>query len=359
MTRFRCTLHWLRAAAVLACGGLWIAKRQLKLGRSIVVLAFHRVLDDTALRRTNSLAGMTVKQRTFEALTSYVARNYEAVHVGQGLVPDGPPALRLAFTFDDGWLDTCTTALPIATSHQVPMAVFACPSLTGSPAPFWPERVAALLKALLPEIGEGQIEGAIGALKHRQYFAQSLAEATSTASEVISRNGADVDRTLTWEQLANMARAGVTIGSHTQTHKILTAVPEDCAISEVWTSKAAIERRLHRSCSLFSYPNGGHSPLLEQLVEAAGYERAFSMATGAWDPRSSPYAIPRINICEQSVTGPGGRFSRLRFEYTVFWRAWWAGRKPTPRQERSGQAVVPSPAQIRKLYAAGDLPDQS
>lgn len=355
MTRFRCALHWLRAAAVFASGGLWAAKRQLRLSRSIIVLAFHRVLDDADLPRTNSLAGMVISRRTFEELTVHVAGRYEAVEIKRAVHEHGAPTIRVAFTFDDGWLDTYKVALPIAVAHGVPLTVFVCPGRMGTNAPFWPERAAALIKVFLPSIRDGEIERGVETLKHCESSHQQQAMAILDAAERIGLERSEVDSTVSWEQLADMAGAGVTIGSHTQTHQILTTVPESEAWSEICTSRASIERGLNRACPLFSYPNGNDSPHLRRLVAAAGYDLAFTMAQGAWRPASDPYAIPRLNVCEENVVGPNGRFSRLRFEYAVFWQAWRADQTGRPRNEGKSDVVHTSRTMARSTQTSQEL----
>ena len=83
MNRLRRALRWLWAALLSATGARWSAKRRLRKQRAIIVLAFHRVLDDTDFRRTHSLTGMLVRRRTFEELVSYVARRFKVVDLSR------------------------------------------------------------------------------------------------------------------------------------------------------------------------------------------------------------------------------------------------------------------------------------
>ncbi len=52
--------------------------------------------------------------------------------------------MRIMFTFDDGWKDNYTNALPVIRELRIPVTVFVCPGLVGRTLPFWPELVASL-----------------------------------------------------------------------------------------------------------------------------------------------------------------------------------------------------------------------
>ena len=81
--------------------------------------------------------------------------NYEAVDFAQAIAASAGK-LRVMFTFDDGWKDNYTNALPVMRARGIPATVFVCPGLVGRTLPFWPELVASLLgKASPPVAGAG------------------------------------------------------------------------------------------------------------------------------------------------------------------------------------------------------------
>jgi hypothetical protein len=75
----RPSLQLVWARLLQASGCLWWAQRQLRRRGAVMVLTFHRVLDDAESRLTCSLPGIVVRRRTFENLAAYAARQYEAV----------------------------------------------------------------------------------------------------------------------------------------------------------------------------------------------------------------------------------------------------------------------------------------
>jgi len=80
---------------------LWWATRQLRRRGAVIVLTFHRVLNDAEFQRTCSLPGIVMRLRTFEDLAGYVAGRYKAVDFAQAI--EAPTRkMRVMFTFDDG-----------------------------------------------------------------------------------------------------------------------------------------------------------------------------------------------------------------------------------------------------------------
>lgn len=319
-SRPRDVLRWVWAVLLMATGGLHRARRNIAQRRAIVVLAFHRVLEDSDFRATRSLPGMTMRRRTFDRLAAYVTRRYEVVSLPGSAPGEATAGERIAFTFDDGWIDNYAL-LRVMREHGISATIFVCPALVDRSEPFWPERIAGLLKAAFPSVRRLEIDTIINRLKPCPNDVRE--EAVSTlrilaGGEPVERTP---DRTMSWGQIKELNLAGVTIGSHTATHRILTAIPEDIARQEIVNSKNCLETELDRPCSEFAYPNGDHSEPVRRLLMDAGTQHAFTVNRGAWLPGSDPLAIPRVNVAEEDVTGPVGRFSAAMFEYTTFWKA--------------------------------------
>lgn len=347
-TGLRRQLRWAWIYALYYTGLLRWARRRISSRSGIIVLTFHRVLEDSGLRQTDSPAGMIVRRETFEHLLRFLQENCEVVDLLSppifGTTANGYP--RIAITFDDGWKDTAEAAFPLAQRHQLPFTVFLCPDLVGQPVPFWPEKVLRTWRKAVACPAEQQRLATI--------FARfSLSEKTEPVSRVVgeqlvarlkglpaeerqkvvaevtngqrvaaSRSPQDgIDATMNWEDVTRLSSQQIAIGSHTVNHELLTTLPNPQADREIRDAKQKIENRVHCECRLFAYPNGSWSPQIRQLVEQAGYTHAFSNQPGVWTTSTDACLIPRVNIWEGSVVGPSGRFSPVVFEYAVFWKS--------------------------------------
>jgi peptidoglycan/xylan/chitin deacetylase (PgdA/CDA1 family) len=309
-----------------------------------VPLTFHRVLRDDDYRRTNSLPGIVLRERTFRDLVAHVARCYEPVDLRETKPGARTRRLRLAFTFDDGWIDTYTVAFPIAQEHAVPLTVFICPGLIDGDTPFWHEQVVGFTRATQPSAGAERAEALIENMKtaepeQRERFLAQLREEARKAAGSVESTG--IDRTLSWATITEMSRQGVRIGAHTQTHQILTTISQVEARQEIRLSKTAIESALGTDCDTFAYPNGSWSPETRRIVAEAGFELAVTTRRGAWMKGSDRFTIPRSNISEDNVAGPTGRFSPAMFAYSTIWKAWRATRAEYRLRSRAQERRSP------------------
>jgi peptidoglycan/xylan/chitin deacetylase (PgdA/CDA1 family) len=312
----------LRATGLLAWARWWV-------GRSgVLVLTFHRVLSEEELQRTMSLPGMIVRAATFDRFLEHASARWKIVDLAQQPDWSRDSRLKIAITFDDGWCDNATSAYPIARKHNVSLTIFIVPEKMGAVLPFWPEQ-AALCLAGAPRASDtaahgDYVDGVIEELKalpadERRRRIERMKPDGNNDALVAS---AGVDRTMTWEQTEQLQAGGVTFGSHTSTHEILTRISAGEAEQEITASRALIEQRLRSGCALFAYPNGDCSPAVRDLVAKAGYRVAFlNDHPGVWRRDGDPYMVPRINVSEHHLMDAQGRFSPLIFEYTVLWRA--------------------------------------
>ena len=323
LSRLRTVVRVAYVYLLCCCGGLRRARRELSKRGAIVILTLHRVLDDEANENSHSLPGIVIRERTFRKLVEYVVEHCDPVHLGDAGPGKRSSKLRVVITFDDGWRDNYSSALPIARSFGLPFTVFICPGLVGQSNPFWPEQVSALLK--MDAASPAKIEDVIEDLKRRSAgerdaYLQSLCK----VSNRITNAASEFDQLLSWQEIREMRAAGVQFGSHTQTHQILTTIPQNLAASELSQSKKAIESELGEPCTTFAYPNGNCSSESRQWVAAAGYKQAVTTRKGAWTTECDPLSLPRLNVSEGNVTGLFGQFSPMMFEYTTCWWAWRA-----------------------------------
>ncbi|BEU88305.1 polysaccharide deacetylase family protein [Selenomonas sp. TAMA-11512] len=101
---------------------------------------------------------------------------------------------------------------------------------------------------------------------------------------------------ITWEQAREMEANGISIESHTMTHRSMTELSDDQLKEELTASKAFIEAKLNKKVHYFAYPTGTYNLHIAELARAAGYRAAFTIKNGNTDLGSNLYAIERIPI---------------------------------------------------------------
>jgi peptidoglycan/xylan/chitin deacetylase (PgdA/CDA1 family) len=84
------------------------------------------------------------------------------------------------------------------------------------------------------------------------------------------------EKVMSLEQLRDLPRDLVTLGSHTLTHPLLPAIDIEAAAREITLSRARLEEKLNRKVLLFSFPYGGFNEELVEICRRTGYQRVFS-----------------------------------------------------------------------------------
>ena len=103
-------------------------------------------------------------------------------------------------------------------------------------------------------------------------------------------------RHLTAGELRQLHGAGVTIGSHTRSHRPLVRLSDAELESELSDSRHFLEDLLGGAVTTLAYP-GGAAGLRERNAAERWYELAFAVDPGPLGALCDPYLIPRFDPC--------------------------------------------------------------
>jgi peptidoglycan/xylan/chitin deacetylase (PgdA/CDA1 family) len=279
-----------------------------------LVINYHRVVEDFASSAKNSLHSMLVSQAMLEQHLDWIGRRYRFIsldELGARLeASDGREDPVAAITFDDGYRDFYENALPVLKRKGVPAAVFVVTDLVGTKRMQIHDRLHLLLaRQTKPDIGVPTPFQATRALL--ESLPQAEVQKVIHALEPEVPIAEDILRpfySLTWEMLAEMCRAGITIGSHTLTHALLTHESRLRVIEEVAQSRKEIQGRLGTSVHHFAYPGGLFNTAGVEAVAEAGYRFGYTTCTH----RNAGFpllTVPRILLWENSCLDSHGQFS--------------------------------------------------
>lgn len=122
---------------------------------------------------------------------------------------------------------------------------------------------------------------------------------------------------MNWDQVRELQDAGVTFGSHTVNHEILTTCDPSTARREIEDSYTILTERLRRPVAAFAYPNGNCNREIRDLVEQAGYACALTTYPGYWSTRGDLHVVPRL-------PAPGGGEAVLADRLWCWWHQFGA-----------------------------------
>ena len=101
---------------------------------------------------------------------------------------------------------------------------------------------------------------------------------------------------MTEAQIRQVDAEGMTIGAHTVHHVPLAQLPITTAAREVTQSKAALQAILGHPVLDFAYPYGSVSPAVEVIVRAAGFRSAVTTLGGIGQPDTDAYGLRRMHV---------------------------------------------------------------
>lgn len=103
---------------------------------------------------------------------------------------------------------------------------------------------------------------------------------------------------LTLEQVKDMQRRGIEIGSHTADHLALGMLSEEFLINQIRNSKIFLEWSGLETIFTFSYPNGEYNSDVVNFLKREGYLTAVTGDVGLNTLSSDPYTLKRVHIRE-------------------------------------------------------------
>jgi len=217
------------------------------------ILEYHQVTDaplDPAFEVYNVPPDVFAAQLDWlqaEGYTTITLQDFMRVVHGKGTLPAKP----IVLTFDDGYEDNYTTMLPILEARGMTAVVYVITNEVGKPG------------------------------------------------------------YLTVEQLKDMQRRGLEIGSHTSDHLPLTSQDDVTQRRQISQSKTFLEWSGLQTIYSLSYPNGAYNPEVEQILREENYLTAVTGEAGLNTLKTNPYELYRIHIRKP-------RFGLLEFKLRLF-----------------------------------------
>lgn len=281
----------------------------------LAVLLYHRVLERADPLRPGEpdLARFTWQMETLARLCNVLPLSEAVQRLRAGTLP--PRAV--AITFDDGYADNLTLALPVLQRFGLPATVFVASGFLDGGI-MWNDLVLESFarvqgKVDLGPVGLGEVELADDVT--RRQTAQRVLEAIKylplkarleKARALADHLGVEPpgDLMLTSEQLRTLARGGIEIGAHTVHHPILAVLEEEAARTEIAEGRKALEDRLGRPVTLFAYPNGrpgqDYTPAHVKMLREMDFQAAFTTHWAVNEKDSDPLQLARINVWDRT-----------------------------------------------------------
>lgn len=277
----------------------------------VLVLIYHRV---TSL--SFDPQQLAVSPGNFLDQMSFLRDNFPVLRFEEDWSDITEPSVVI--TFDDGYADNVTEALPVLEEVGIPATFFVTTGVLGSNREFWWDELESLL------LGNGAYpphftleDGAFVKTwnttgSHERFaFYQELHvmikkinadRREKWINQLRTWAGAPgkgrfTHRTMTSSELQLLAASKLaTIGAHTVSHTPLSSLSIDEQRIEIIESKNQLEKVIGKEVLVFSYPFGAKRDYHRETVRlcrSSGFIRAASNFPGHVHRWTDPYQIPR------------------------------------------------------------------
>ncbi len=105
---------------------------------------------------------------------------------------------------------------------------------------------------------------------------------------------------LSWDQLNEIAAAGIECGAHSCRHEQLDVLPRVVARDEIVRSKLMLEEKLSRPVASFAYPYGYYHAAVKHMVCAAGYSSACAVRYRMSSPSDDAFSLSRLIVTAET-----------------------------------------------------------
>ena len=300
--------------------GLLRMLRRLRANRGLLVLAYHRVGDPTDCPYNEELysvtaAGLADHLRLIQRWARIATLEELIDNYVDGRPPSEPMVL---ITFDDVYRDNYTEALPILRSAGASATFFVPTGLIEQGHVPWWDRIAYAIKHArvdtcrlnypeeveLAGLRQNPHRAWVQVLRLYKQDASLDKERLISAVEAATGASALADQQrpelfATWSELREMATAGMTLASHTHTHRLLGHLPYSEQCEELAQSYMTLKAQTEVATTAIAYPVGqrGHfNADTRRALQELGYRAGFSHY-GGWNRTiTDPYDIRRVRM---------------------------------------------------------------
>lgn len=297
---------------------------------ALLVLNYHRIGNAEETPYDSGTFGPTADQFAWEL--QYLKSRFNCVGLQEAqamMTGEAPIRSSLMITFDDGYLDNYRTAFPILRAHELAATFFLPTSFIGTQRLPWWDAIAYIVKHSRKDVFKIEYPGAAEFRVDRAKPSSTVFQVLSlcsqsgttdytplidqleTACDCPRPDGASERCFLNWNEAREMQAAGMSFGSHTHTHEVLSGLSAERQVAELTDSRSILERELGRTVDVLAYPVGRPYTFnsdTRSALDRSGYRAAFSFYGGA-NLRGS---VNRLDIRREDCHSPSTELFRLQ-----------------------------------------------
>ena len=283
-------------------------------GQCLPVLIYHQVLPEV-----DPMRPFEINRAQFEKQMQWVSSYFNPVPLYEGIERLKSQQLKpgsIAVTFDDGYENNYSVALPIMKKYGVHGTFFVASDFLNGGV-MWNDAILEAVRGMQPgsfdltHLGlskysipesNARFEVALdilSSLKHLPF------EERHKKVEIITANTKlPGDLMMTSDMVRGLDQQGMEVGGHTKSHPILTTLDSIGVEEQIKGNKEYLEGVIGHKLRCFAYPNGkpgqDYDLSISSIVNKVGYELAVSTSAGVGRANTDMYQFPRYTPWRRS-----------------------------------------------------------
>ncbi len=267
----------------------------------VVILGYHRIVDDVAAAARTCMPALCVSTRAFADHLDVLQRRYEILSLedaarvlaGRRRTPRRDAAV---ITFDDGYADVRDNALPLLSRRGLPSTMFVSTGVLDGESLLHDRmyvlcrRVAAagmrILGIPIPDeltwplaradyaLEAGDPVAAADAILQAMPIEDALRVADALAARVGDPGPNELPALLRWDDMPGLIAGGMTLGAHGVSHAHMPVEGEAALDAELRQPRLRFAQRLGVTPAALAYPAGRFDDRVVAAARRAGYQVA-------------------------------------------------------------------------------------
>jgi peptidoglycan/xylan/chitin deacetylase (PgdA/CDA1 family) len=283
---------------------------------------------------------LVVHPKNFEEQLEFLKQNTHVVSMEELTTSLSNKTLKnktVALTFDDGYLDNFTQAVPILEKYQLPATFYITTGSIGTKDQFWWDQLQdlILLNETLPkkfqltlnnesfnlDLGDAyqlnqNLKDQIKSWKADQPSTNKRAElyftlwkTLRTCEPVIRKKYIDDIRNwagqqsahsgkmMNWQHILSLSGKKLfSIGGHTANHPTLGTHPIDIQKKEIMNGMVTLNEMIKKDIAGFAYPHGSYNQDTISILSEAGFKYAVTTESTSVLNHSKKFELPRFQV---------------------------------------------------------------
>ena len=277
-----------------------------KINQGCAVLLYHRIFNPCIDAQL-----LSVTPENFEQQLIFLKENYEVISyqtLVHRLVEKNLRDRSICLTFDDGYIDNLTEALPLLKKYNMPATIFVCTGNIGKSNEFWWDMLENIFLAQNEKyLNWNALSPALDPILVRY---QNLQESFKSLNQedrtiLLSNLGKlcpprENYRTMNLQELSELNSSElISLGAHTENHYSLGRIDKETSAQEIIASTQKIRKITSSRHISFSYPFGGELDCrndLDHVFKSENIDAVFLNQHGICRNNTNLKRIPRVLI---------------------------------------------------------------